>query len=342
MSRATVSNAYNRPDQLSPALRERILSAAADLGYAGPDPAARSLRRGHVGAIGYILADELSYAFSDPAALAQLDGLAKVLEPEGTGLLMLPGVDGGGPSPERVHAAVVDGFVVGGLHDDDPALDAARARGLPLVLLDQPGHRSEAVVRVDDPGGAEAAARHLVELGHRRIGVVSFELRRDRRAGLVDAERLAGLTQSVVRERLAGYRAAITTAGLDWSAMPIWECPYNGCQPGREAIAALMDLRPRPTAILAMSDELAIGVLHEAHDRGLDVPRELSVVGFDDTEEAAVESPALTTVHQPLRRKGELVGRRLLDLQAGNPIPRPRRLPTDLVVRSSTARPRRR
>ena len=136
VSRATVSNAYNRPDQLSPALRERILTTAASLDYGGPDPAARSLRQRRVGAVGVLMSDRLSYAFSDPAAVLLLDGLAEVLEPEGSGLLILPGVDGGGPPVELIRNAVVDGLVTYCLADDDPALEAAHARRVPLVLVD--------------------------------------------------------------------------------------------------------------------------------------------------------------------------------------------------------------
>lgn len=339
VSRATVSNAYNRPDQLSAQLRGRILAAAAELGYAGPDPAARSLRRGRVGAVGFMLCDRLSYAFSDPAAVALLDGLAEVLEPEGAGLLILPGEESGGPSPDLAANAVVDGLISYALAEDDPALHVARGRPVPLVLVDQPRQPDEASVRIDDTGGASAVARHLVELGHRRLAIVTFELRRDRRTGLADPERLAAGTWMVARERMAGYRSAIEAVGIDWDGVPIWECPYNGRQPGRDAATELLARRPPPTAIVALSDELALGVIEGARDRGIDVPRGLSVAGFDDTPHAETAIPPLTTVRQPLRRKGRLAGRRLLELQAGRAPTQSRRLPTELVVRDSTAAP---
>jgi DNA-binding LacI/PurR family transcriptional regulator len=349
VSRATVSNAYNRPDQLSPALRQRIMSTASSLGYAGPDPAARSLRQGRVGAVGVLMADRLSYAFSDPAAVLLLDGIAEVLEPEGAGLLILPGTGGSGPPPEMVRNAVVDGLIVYCLADDDPALDAARARRVPLVLVDdvpqrrragggQVGAGGEVAIRIEDASGAAAAAQHLLDLGHRQIAVVSFELTRERRSGLTDAGQQAAITFSGTRERLGGYRRAVIAAGLDWSDVPVWESTHNGRLAGREAAAALLAARPRPTAIIALSDELAIGVLEAARDAGVDVPGQLSVVGFDDSPAASLVTPALTTVHQPLRRKGQLAGERLLDLRAGRH-PRTRRLPTDLVVRNSTAPP---
>lgn len=342
VSRATVSNAYNRPDQLSAEMRDRVLAAAAALGYAGPDPAARSLRRGRVGAVGYLLCDRLSYAFSDPAAVAFADGLAEALEPEGAGLLILPSASGGGPSPDVVRNAVVDGLVIYALADDDPALVAARERSVPLVVVDQAGRPGEGVVRIDDRGGAAAVAQHLADLGHRDVAVVSFEMHRDRRAAFADADRVAGATWAVVRERIAGYRSAFEAAGIDWASVQIWECAHNGRQPGRDAAAAVLATKPRPTAIVALSDELALGVIEGAQDLGLAVPEDLSVVGFDDAPAAASATPALTTVHQPLRRKGLTAGRRLLEVQKGQPPTRSRRLPTELVVRGSTGPPPRR
>jgi DNA-binding LacI/PurR family transcriptional regulator len=285
------------------------------------------------------MSDRLSYAFSDPAAVLFLDGLAEVLEPDGAAMLILPGGDGGGPRGDLIRGALVDGFVTYCLADDDPALVAARARSLPLVLVDHPAGPGEASVRVDDPGGAAAVIAHLLALGHRRFAVISFELARDRRTGLVDDERWAATSFSGTRERLGGFRRALAAAGLEGAAVPTWECSYNGRQPGREAAAALLAGRPRPTAIVALSDELALGALEAAHDAGLVVPRDLSITGFDDVPAAAVTNPPLTTVRQPLRHKGVQAGRRLLDLREGRPPGRPRRLPTELVARGSTARP---
>ncbi len=105
VSRSTVSNAYNRPDQLNPALRERILAVARELGYPGPDPAARRLRTGQAGAVGLLFTEALAYAFTDPAAVAFLEGLAHRAEAAGTALLLVPSPPGADPS-EAVRAAV--------------------------------------------------------------------------------------------------------------------------------------------------------------------------------------------------------------------------------------------
>ncbi|MGY1699241.1 LacI family DNA-binding transcriptional regulator [Geodermatophilus sp. SYSU D00766] len=335
VSRSTASNAYNRPDQLSAEVRERVLATAARIGYPGPSPAGSALRRGRSGSLGVLLGDRLGYAFSDPAAAVFLDGLAEAVEDEGLALLVLPGArTGGGPPPEAVRSAVVDAVVAYSLPDGDPALAAVRERGLPLVTVDQPDLPGVPGVRVDDAAGARAVAEHVLGLGHRRLAVVAFELAADGGEGPADADRQEHATFTVTRQRLAGYRAAVEAAGLDWAGVPVHECPHNTHADGVRALPGL--LPGRPTAVLAMSDELALGVVQAAADAGLAVPGDLTVTGFDDTPAAA--RAGLTTVRQPLRDKGLLAGEQLLALLASED-PEPATLPTEVVVRGSSAPP---
>jgi DNA-binding LacI/PurR family transcriptional regulator len=191
-------------------------------------------------------------------------------------------------------------------------------------------------VLVDDRGAARAAARHLLELGHRRLGVVAAPLSPDGYDGPAGPERQDAASYHVIRERLAGYRAEVEAAGLDWSAVPVEERSPYGQDAGRRAAAALLERDRPPTALLAMSDELAFGAVRAAEEHGLTVPRQLSVVGFDDTPAAAQARPPLTTIHQPHRRKGELAAELLLRPPGK---PGTHVLPTELVVRGSTAAP---
>jgi DNA-binding LacI/PurR family transcriptional regulator len=334
---STVSNAYNRPDQLSAELRARIMATAAHLGYAGPDPAARTLRRGRAGALGLLHTDRLTYAFADPAAIRFLQGIAQVAEEQRLGLLILPGrPDGVCPTFSQ---AVVDGFIIYSLAQGDPQIAAALMRRLPTVLVDVAPSAGGAVVGIDDRGAAREAAAHLLALGHRRFGIIAFGLGPEHAAGFADAPHQAAATFHVVAERLRGYTAALAAAGLPWAGVSVYTCEDNTREAGRDAATQLLARSPRPTAILAMSDQYAFGALDAARALGLAVPDDLSIVGFDDIPEAALARPALTTIRQDHHEKGLLAARLLIAQLRGEEAPALTLLPTTLVVRDSTAPP---
>ncbi|CAN5568033.1 MAG: substrate-binding domain-containing protein [Rubrobacter sp.] len=343
VSPATVSNAYNRPDQLSEGLRKKVMEAARRLGYTGPNPTARGLRRGRAGAIGVLYADRLSYAFADPAAVLFFEGVSRAAEEAGFGLLLVPGSISGRHDPQAVRGAAVDGFVVYCMAEGDRMMGVVHDRRLPAVLVDDPPKDLAGGmpnVSIDDEGGARAAAEHLVGLGHRRIAVVTFELAPQPVGGLADLARQAQTAFRSTRLRLDGYREAVESAGVPWESMPVYECPENLPGEGEKAAKILLGMRPRPTAILATSDQIAFGVLEAARGMGLSVPGDLSVVGYDDVPEAARANPPLTTVNQPHVEKGLLAGRLLVARLGGEEVKSPGPLPTYLVVRGSTAPPR--
>ena len=336
VSRATVSNAYNRPDQLSAQLREEVLRAAKRLGYTGPNPIARSLATKRTGAIAFMLDSGLSAAFSDPALSITLDALTAAVDSEGHALLLLPGGDDGGPRADRVLAAQADLAVAYSLADGAPALRAVRQRGLPLVVIDQPVVPGAARVSTDDRGGAVAAARHLLELGHRRFGILSAQCLSAPRGGPLTAEQAAQSRFRHNRERLAGYLDTLGEAGVSSDSVPIWESSGLSRDDAKAGASALFDRPERPTALLCMSDELAVAALAAANERGLSVPDDVSIVGFDDTPVARWAEPLLTTIHQDLVRKGRLAGELALGLLAGRPVPDPTTLDVELIVRGST------
>src|SRR3954469_23173645 len=170
VSRMTVSNAFNRPDQLSAELRERVLAKAAELGYGGPDPGARALSRGRTGSVGVILAAPLTVAFSAPAAVQVMHGVASVCEQRELGMTLVPRIVG--HDAELVRTALVDGFVVYCMGEDDPRLHAINERRLPYVLIDHDVGDAALTVGIDDRGAARATMEHLIALGHRRFGAV--------------------------------------------------------------------------------------------------------------------------------------------------------------------------
>ncbi|HJQ02894.1 MAG TPA: LacI family DNA-binding transcriptional regulator [Jatrophihabitans sp.] len=335
VSRTTVSNAYNRPDQLSAELRGRVLAAAAELGYSGPDPVARSLRTRQADAVGLIFSERLGYAFRDPGAVEFLHGLGEACTQRGRSLLMVPAAR---PAPvETVLRAAVDGFVVSSVGASDPLLAAVLSRPQPAVIVDSPrGYAGVDFVGIDDRAAFASIAAHVVELGHRRVGVVAVRRNEDVPAEPIPSPlpvRLAiGDQPHPVRQlRLTGLTDVMPGDGV-----LVTERPANSRDQGALGAAALLAADPDLTAIMCTSDILALGVLDALAERGIVAGTQITVTGFDDVPAAG--HAGLTTVRQPLEGKGRAAVESLLD-------DRPRAvastviLPTELVVRSSSGRP---
>ncbi len=340
VSRMTVSNAFSRPDQLSAELRAQILAVAEELGYVGPNPTARALASGTAGNVGLLLSDSLSYALTDHVAIAFLAAVADELGPTGRALTLLTSVVRDDYVPARDVA--MDGALVFSCIPDSEAVRWLVRRGLPLVYVDHdpaPGHPS---VNIDDRGGAAAAARHVIELSHRQVAIATTGFGGE--FGLLDEPRAATVAHTE-RERLRGWLDTLAAAGI---TPRVARLPHaDPAQTGYEAGQLLLAAVPRPTAVLCFSDAMAGGVLRAARELELDVPRDLSVVGFDDSPLAARTRPALTTVRQDIAAKGKAAAAALtqaIDRSRTDGGPgRPRRLvlPTELVVRDSTAAPAR-
>jgi DNA-binding LacI/PurR family transcriptional regulator len=329
VSVGSASQAFSRPELVSEAVRARVLAAAEALGYPGPDPAARRLRTGRAGALGLIFSERLRYQFTDPAAPAFLGGVAEGMEDTHMGLLLIPDSRFREQTAETVRGAAVDGFIIYSAASNDPRVEAALARGLPVVTVDQPRNLPTTFIGIDDRAAARQAAEHVRQLGHRRVGVLAFVTALDREGELV-------LDMSV--ERLAGYEEGL---GATWNDATVRTCRPNATEPARKATLDLLRSDAPPTAILAMSDVLATGALQAAAEIGIRVPEDLSLVGFDDGPSAALTSPPLTTIAQPHEEKGRLAAEWLLEDIASPPPRRHRKaiLPTTLVVRNSTGPP---
>ena len=325
VSRTTVSNAYNRPDQLSDALRERILAAAAARGYPGPDPTARSLRTRRVGAIGVLMTEHLAYAFEDLASVDFLAGLAESSYGTDNMLTLIPvGPEGPGRASPLISRAVVDGFIVYSVAADEPNLTAVRNSGLPTVICDQPYDIADLpYVGIDDEAAIRPAARALVDAGHRRIGVLGKRLTRVRHDGPV--RDLAGATLHVQRGRIRGALAELAAAGLDPAAVPVVVRHHNDHATAVDGARELLEANPDLTAVLCTTDSMAFGVLDYARSRGWSVPGDLSVTGFDGVDLALTRG--LTTVLQPNKAKGAEAGAllgTLVDARvADEPAPQP-------------------
>jgi DNA-binding LacI/PurR family transcriptional regulator len=334
LSPATISNVYNHPERVSEEVRSRVLAAADAVGYAGPDAAARRFRRGKSETIGVVFTDEMPFALADPASVALLAGLSTTLQQSRLNMLLLPA---GPPLDDsrvsNVMGAVVDGFVFYSVPEGDPHLAAALRRGLPTVVVDEPrDSRTADWVGLDDGAAAAELGQHLAHLGHRKVGVITSRLGRNRYNGPADEERWTQAVYSVQRNRIAGLRD-----GLGGVPLVVEERFENAVESGAAGLQALRRRHPDLTAVCCFGDVLAIGALEAARGLGLSVPGDLTITGFDDIPEAG--RVGLTTVSQPLVDKGRIAGEMLLSSAAAD-APRRRFLPTSLEVRATSGPPR--
>jgi len=311
VSHTTVSNAFSQPDRLSVDLRTRILTAARELGYAGPNPAAQSLRRGRADAVGLVLSHDFPFALSDPAALGVLRGVGMAYRDQHINLLLIASHDKEAGVARAIipnHAAV-DGMILYSLAHNSGAVARAARRHIPIVVIDQPRLEGAGFVWVDSRAAVMRAAERGHALGHRRVAILSLKLCADSRTGLVDAGRRAAAHYPMVMERIGAWHDALARVGLDIDDVPIWECGEALETDACRGAAVLLAQERRPTLLIALSDRLALGAIRAARELGLSVPRDLSVIGFDDIPEAC--QLGLATIWQPHEAKGEEAARLL-------------------------------
>lgn len=334
VSKATVSNVFNRPHLVRPEVRERVLAEAAAIGYTGPDPMGRLLSAGKVNAIGVATAEPLSYFFEDPFARSLMMGITEACDARGIGISLISSANEDALA-WSIKSAVVDGLVLFCVEDADRLIAAARERRLPFVTLSFGDTDDEvSVVGVDDFAGARLAAEHLTALGHRRFAVLSMELGPEH-AGRVSMDAVLAAAYATSRIRIEGYFAALAAAGIDTAAVPIFETTVDMATVDA-ALASLFAAPEPPTALLAESDRIAMHALRWLDARGIAVPGEVSVIGFDGVPEGAACEPPLTTIAQPTVE----MGRRAVAVLADRPVGVHReKLPVELVVRGSTAKP---
>ena len=308
VSTMTASYTFSRPERVSEVSREKVLAAAKVLGYAGPDPSARSLRRGKAGALGVVLGEHLTYAFDDPQATAFLAGVAEVCAEQGQAMTILPVTDATADAG-RVSAAAVDGYVLWTTEDGAPVVDAVIATGRPVVVHGGPAAPGARVVGIDNRGAARAIGR-LLFAGASAPAVLSFPLTGDRAAGVFAGPDPHGSTFPVTRDRLLGFRDAATDVGTDWADVLVAVCSTNDAREARTMTTNLISRAHRPDAIATMSDELATGALRSLDAAGLHVPAEVALTGWDDADAAG--TLGITTVAQSMREQGAACARQVL------------------------------
>lgn len=322
VSRSAVSFAFNTPNRISAATRDRILAVAGELGYV-PNTLARMLQAGKTQSLGVLLPQDLAKIMENPYYARFLMGVGQVCDQEGFTLLLTP------PLRESMLKAIpyaaVDGFIVCGLETDRGEVAELARRNIPAVLVDSDPQQDVPSVDVDDRGGARDVVRHLLELGHRRLAVLSLD---------PGPEKAVRGYRGPLARRLAGIVEALAEADMTMGDVALMEVPATRTD-GFRAAKALMAERA-PTAIVALSDILAFGVLDALNDLGVDVPGEVSVTGFDDLPESAWLRPRLTTVRQSIATKGRTAADFLVSAIRGEDQHPHQVLGTSLIVRDST------
>jgi DNA-binding LacI/PurR family transcriptional regulator len=305
------------------------------LGYSGPDPKGRLLRAGKFNAIGVATVEPLSFFFEDPFARILMTGITQASEASGTGVSLVSAA-----SEEElawnVRSALVDGFILFCLRGSDQLIASSRERQLPFVALAlDKEDRSISAVGIDNIAGARDAARHLAELGHRRVAIVGMRFS-EATHGRISMEQVKATAYLASHDRVIGYFEALREFGIDTSEVPIFETQSDPATI-RAALEEIFAAPTPPTALLAQSDRIAVVALEWLKARDLSVPGDVSIVGFDGVPESETSIPPLTTVAQPIAEIGRRAAQSILDHDGTI---RRQTLDVELVVRASTAPPR--
>ena len=312
VSNSTASLAFSGTGPVSDATRDRVLAAAKQLNYAGPDPRARSLRRGRSGIVGVVMEERVGDAFRDPIKIALLDGITEEIGAIDAGLLILTDA---GDAAQRIEDAPMDAVVLVGCSPRlDESVGMLRQRGIPLIAIEGDPAVGVPVIGQDNREASRIAAQHLHDLGHRDVAVVALPLTRDRNRGRFTTESARTASSTTAVDRLAGVQDVFPGVGG-------WVTRGSFVEEGRLAGTALLEqAQGRPTAIVAQSDLLAAGVIRAAEELGLEVPWDVSVVGFDGVRVDGLWPYDLTTLVQPAVDKGRAAGRAVVDMLEGREI----------------------
>ncbi len=322
VSRTTVSLVLNDVPgtHIPESTKQRVIDAARKLHYY-PAAAARSLASGKTHVIGLVLCEGPDKVSADAFLPDVMRGIADEVSSHDYTLLFHTGVAPDDPNSymKLVRGHHVDGLIVSAPRSDDPNLLELHRSDFPLVLHGQLPGSDIPSVDVDNVGGAEKAVNHLISLGHERIGLITN----------------APVSFTSANARLKGYRNALEKAGIPFNESLV-RFGYYLPQTGYRAMIELLQLPERPTAVFVASDVVAMGALAAIHERGLKIPDDIAIVGFDDIFASAYTIPALTTVRLPAYDLGKEAAKLLFRVMGGEKLVEKQiSLKTDLVVRKS-------
>ncbi|MFC0119430.1 LacI family DNA-binding transcriptional regulator [Pseudoalteromonas xiamenensis] len=301
VSNATVSNAFNRPDQLSKEKRQQILSACKELGYDGPNKAAQSLRRGTSNIVALVLPDSVEYMVSDPVASSFMRGVASVLEESGNNLLLFSG------AADNLSSVVdfVDGFICYGRPRNSHLFEHLSNVNKPVVSVDF-NLPNRASVNINNEHAAYEVAKSAIASEDQRVAILGLRLLDTNVVCRVYDEHLPeDLSTSIAHQRLAGYKQALQEQRVNLASDLTWNIPESSEKYAQLAASEALSMEPRPTVLLCMSDLIALAAIRVANTKNIKIPQELKIVGFDGIQEALLHQPSLTTIQQNSIEKGK-------------------------------------
>lgn len=307
VSTATISNAFNRPDQLSAARREQILEACQRIGYHGPNKAAQILRKGQSNIVALVLADSISYTVSDPVASTFIKGVSTALQAQQKHLLLYAG------DSESIQNVVdfVDGFICYGLPRNRGLVNDLAGVNKPVVTVDF-NLDSRPSINIDNEKACYQIAKKAVSPGE-HVAILGLRLIDSPNTCRIYDSPLLDTDSSISHRRLDGYIRALEEQGVNIENDWIWHIPESDSSFARQAAKEVLNSNPRPRTVLCMSDIIALELLQCALGMGLRVPEDLKITGFDGIDEASRTRPLMATVCQSSELKGKLAGEALLN-----------------------------
>lgn len=325
VSKTTVSFAFNNPERVAASTLERIKKIADELKFS-PDPVARTLATKKTDTIGFLLPETTPEGFKNPLLFQFLQGMRMGCLPENLSLNVIS------PPPgrllESVRKTAVDGYVILGMIHETEFFDYLEERGIPAISLDGGVSSQIPMVTSNEENGAYQVMKYILSKGHRDILILTFMDADDHRDNY---------SSSVGYRRIRGYGKALKESGfsLDSDNVKVLKCRECSLDGGYDAISHIMESGKSPSAVLAMSDIIAIGVYKYCQENRISIPADLSVAGYDNLFEDTLLHPPMTTVAQPAIEKGEKAVQLLTGLIQHKAKPSSYEFEVELIARDS-------
>jgi DNA-binding LacI/PurR family transcriptional regulator len=319
-SKTAVSFAFNNPSKISKEAVKAILSTAEKLGYF-PDPLARRFSLQRHESIGFLLPQTYHYSFKNPYIMSIIEGVGTFSHNHFYNLTLIAPINES--ITTALQRAAIDALIVQGLNFDTEIAALIKSRKLPTVAIDGIPSLDIGSVNIDDKKAANELMEEVLQCGHRNLAIVE----------LPDLSYTKEKSRGVLDLRSEGYQEAFDRYNVDKESISYYktECSFTG---GIEVAYKILKMPKLPTCIITMSDIVAIGIMTVLIKNGIDIPNQISVVGFDNIAESVYVSPRLTTVSQPSYEKGFEAAQIIFEILDGQTA-RQVKLPHSLVKRES-------